>query len=150
MLEDTPSPPQSDDPLFQIEGVKGTCRVMCFYPKSNVTIALMSINDIVTVISRYSIKYINIVHFNNFFLFSWIQQLEELGKTYTWVQIFENKGTMMGCSNHHPHCQIWACSFLPNEPRIKDINQREYLEKHGRPMLMDYVDRELKAKVRNV
>ncbi|XP_001943396.2 probable galactose-1-phosphate uridylyltransferase [Acyrthosiphon pisum] len=132
MLEDTPSPPQSDDPLFQIEGVKGTCRVMCFYPKSNVTIALMSINDIVTVIS------------------SWIQQLEELGKTYTWVQIFENKGTMMGCSNHHPHCQIWACSFLPNEPRIKDINQREYLEKHGRPMLMDYVDRELKAKIRIV
>ncbi|CAI6362214.1 unnamed protein product [Macrosiphum euphorbiae] len=132
MLEDTPSPPPSDDPLFQIEGVKGTCRVMCFYPKSNVTIALMSINDIVTVIS------------------SWIQQLEELGKTYTWVQIFENKGTMMGCSNHHPHCQIWACSFLPNEPRIKDINQREYLEKYGRPMLMDYVDRELKAKIRIV
>lgn len=82
-----------------------------------------------------------------FFFYSWIQQLEELGKTYTWVQIFENKGTMMGCSNHHPHCQIWACSFLPNEPRIKDIHQREYLEKHGRPMLMDYVDRELKAKV---
>jgi len=56
MLEDTPSPPQSDDPLFQMEGVKGTCRVMCFYPKSNVTISLMSINDIVTVISRYSLK----------------------------------------------------------------------------------------------
>lgn len=55
MLEDTPSPPQSDDPLFQIEGVKGTCRVMCFYPKSNVTIALMSINDIVTVITRYNL-----------------------------------------------------------------------------------------------
>jgi len=55
MLEDTPSPPQSDDPLFQIEGVKGTCRVMCFYPKSNVTIALMSIKDIVNVISRYNL-----------------------------------------------------------------------------------------------
>lgn len=65
------------------------------------------------------------------------------------MQIFENKGTMMGCSNHHPHCQIWACSFLPNEPCIKDINQREYLEKYKRPMLMDYVHRELKAKVDN-
>lgn len=53
----------------------------------------------------------------------------------------------MGCSNHHPHCQIWACSFLPNEPRIKDKKQRKYLEKYGRPMLMDYVNRELKAKV---
>lgn len=82
-----------------------------------------------------------------FFLFSWIEQFEELGKIYTWVQIFENKGTMMGCSNHHPHCQIWACSFLPNEPFIKNINQKEYLEKYGRPMLMDYVERELKAKV---
>lgn len=56
----------------------------------------------------------------------------------------------MGCSNHHPHCQIWASSFLPNEPRIKDINQREYMEKYGRPMLMDYVERELKAKVDNI
>lgn len=55
---------------------------------------------------------------------------------------------MMGCSNHHPHCQIWACSFLPNEPYIKDKKQREYFEKYGRPMLMDYTDRELKAKVR--
>jgi len=70
MLEDTPSPPPSDDPLFQIEGVKGTCRVMCFYPKSNVTIALMTINDIVTVISRYNLKYINIVHFYYFFIFT--------------------------------------------------------------------------------
>jgi len=86
----------------------------------------------------------------NFIISSWIEQLEELGKTYTWVQIFENKGAMMGCSNHHPHCQIWACSFLPNEPRIKDINQREYLEKYGRPLLVDYIERELKAKVSNI
>lgn len=55
MLEDTPSPHQSDDPLFQIGGVQGTCRVMCFHPKSNITIALMTINDIVNVITRYSL-----------------------------------------------------------------------------------------------
>lgn len=152
MLEDTPSPLQNDDPLFRIEGVQGTCRVMCFHPKSNVTIALMSINDIVTVITRYNFLLLEYIHsyYFYFFIFSWIEQLEELGKMYTWVQIFENKGTMMGCSNHHPHCQIWACSFLPNEPRIKDINQREYMEKYGRPMLMDYVERELKAKVDNI
>lgn len=108
----------------------------------------MSINDIVTVINRYKLYNFKVVVFIHLLFFlSWIEQLEELGKTYAWVQIFENKGTMMGCSNHHPHCQIWACSFLPNEPRIKDINQREYLEKYGRPMLMDYVERELKAKV---
>lgn len=52
LLDDTPTPPKNDDPLFQIEGVQGTCRVMCFHPKSNVTIALMTINEIVTVITR--------------------------------------------------------------------------------------------------
>ena len=53
----------------------------------------------------------------------------------------------MGCSNPHPHCQIWASTFIPNEGRIKDIHQREYFEKHGRPMLLDYVNAELEKKV---
>ncbi|XP_050535572.1 probable galactose-1-phosphate uridylyltransferase [Daktulosphaira vitifoliae] len=132
MLENTPEPPLSNDPLFRIEGVQGTCRVMCFHPKSNVTISLMNIDEIKCVID------------------CWVEQLKDLGKQYTWVQIFENKGTMMGCSNHHPHCQIWSCSFLPNEPHIKDINQKNYFVKYGRPMLMDYVERELKAKERIV
>ena len=53
----------------------------------------------------------------------------------------------MGCSNPHPHCQIWASSFMPNEPRIKDVYQREYYEAHGRPLLLDYVNAELKKQV---
>lgn len=53
----------------------------------------------------------------------------------------------MGCSNPHPHCQIWASSFVPNEPRIKDENQLAYFMKHGRPLLMDYVKRECFKKV---
>ncbi|KAG8535817.1 hypothetical protein GDO81_027708, partial [Engystomops pustulosus] len=53
-------------------------------------------------------------------------------------QIFENKGAMMGCSNPHPHCQIWASNFLPNEARTEDWTQREYLERHGTPMLLEY------------
>nr|XP_023019861.1 probable galactose-1-phosphate uridylyltransferase [Leptinotarsa decemlineata] len=57
---------------------------------------------------------------------------------------------MMGCSNPHPHCQIWASTFLPNEARIKDVNLREYYEKYKRPMLMDYVERELEKKERIV
>lgn len=79
--------------------------------------------------------------------FRWIKQAKELGATYDWVQIFENKGSIMGCSNPHPHCQIWASSFMPNEPRIKDVYQREYYETHGRPLLLDYVNAELKKQV---
>lgn len=78
----------------------------------------------------------------------WIEQFNELGKRFIWVQIFENKGAIMGCSNPHPHCQIWASSFLPNEPRIKDIHQKNYYQKYKRPMLMDYVEKELKKEVR--
>lgn len=79
--------------------------------------------------------------------FRWIDQVVELGLVYEWVQIFENKGAVMGCSNPHPHCQIWASSFLPNEPRIKDEKQRDYYTNHGRPMLLDYVNRELEKNV---
>jgi len=77
----------------------------------------------------------------------WIEELTELGKKYIWVQIFENKGAIMGCSNPHPHCQIWASSFFPNEPRIKEHYQLEYYKKYRRPLLMDYVVKELKKKV---
>lgn len=69
---------------------------------------------------------------------------------YTWVQIFENKGAAMGCSNPHPHCQIWSSSFLPNEPSIKEQHLLAYHQKHGRPLLDDYVDRELQRKERIV
>jgi UDPglucose--hexose-1-phosphate uridylyltransferase len=79
--------------------------------------------------------------------YRWIEQTVELGKIYDWVQIFENKGAIMGCSNPHPHCQIWASSFTPNEPRIKDIHQLEYYEKHGRPLLLDYANAEIKKQV---
>ena len=77
----------------------------------------------------------------------WIEQMQELGSKYTWVQIFENRGAIMGCSNPHPHCQIWASSFFPNLPKIKDANQKLYFEKHGVPLLMHYVQRELQRKV---
>lgn len=80
----------------------------------------------------------------------WIKQFNELSKKYTWVQIFENKGAAMGCSNPHPHCQIWSCSFLPSEPETKDKRLREYFEKFGRPMLDDYVKKELVKKERIV
>lgn len=94
-----------------------------------------------------SFEYFWNLSIHKYFSNRWIEQFEELSKKFLWVQIFENKGAIMGCSNPHPHCQIWAASFFPNEPRIKDMFQKEYYEKCKRPMLMDYVQRELEKKV---
>ncbi|MGK0603602.1 galactose-1-phosphate uridylyltransferase, partial [Yokenella regensburgei] len=66
-----------------------------------------------------------------------------LGETWPWVQVFENTGAAMGCSNPHPHGQVWANSFLPNDVEREDRLQREYHQQHGTPMLFDYVQREL-------
>lgn len=80
----------------------------------------------------------------------WQAQLAELSQKYLWVQIFENKGAAMGCSNPHPHGQIWANSFLPNEVAKADQSQRNYFQKHGSVLLLDYVQRELELKERVV
>lgn len=74
---------------------------------------------------------------------TWMKEVESLQSKYTWVQVFENKGEIMGCSNPHPHSQIWASSFLPNEPRIEDGNQRSYFQQHSSPLLLDYAKREV-------
>lgn len=132
LLEDIPLPPESDDPLFQTKGARGTCRVMCFHPKSNKTLPTMTPKEIRTVID------------------SWIKEYNDLAKKYTWVQIFENKGSAMGCSNPHPHCQMWACSFLPSEPENKDRRMREYYENNGKTMLEDYVRKEMLKRERIV
>ena len=132
LLEDVPLPPESDDPLFQTGGARGTCKVMCFHPKSNKTLPTMCPKEIRNVID------------------AWIKEFKVLAKKYTWVQIFENKGAAMGCSNPHPHCQIWACSFFPSEPKNKDERLRAYFEKYGRPLLDDYVKKESMKKERVV
>lgn len=118
--------------LKYFRSAKGTCRVICYHPHSNVYLTNLSIKEVVTVIDE------------------WINQLIELGKKYSWVQIFENRGAMMGCSNPHPHCQIWASTFLPNEPRIKDLNLKKFFDKYKKPMLMNYVEKELKNRERIV
>ena len=71
----------------------------------------------------------------------------ELGKKWTWVQIFENRGALMGCSNAHPHCQIWASSYLPNEIRVKNEHLKKYYNQHSSPLLIDYMRKEFVKKV---
>ncbi|XP_076339457.1 galactose-1-phosphate uridylyltransferase isoform X2 [Tachypleus tridentatus] len=132
LLENVPDPGPSQHPLFRAEAACGLCEVMCFHPRSDVTLPLMTLCEINEVISK------------------WIERTLELGKKYRWVQIFENKGKIMGCSNPHPHCQIWASSFLPNEAHVEDQSQKDYYRKHGVPMLVEYVNQELQMQERNV
>lgn len=119
-------------PLLKYGEARGSCRVMCFHPHTNVTLPLMTEKEIRAVIDE------------------WTAQCLDLGKTFNWVQLFENKGQAMGCSNPHPHCQIWASSYLPNTAARKDKAQREYMKTHGKSMLVDYVKLETEQKERIV
>src|SRR5258708_3210306 len=124
LLPDAPAAEPATEPLFRVQPVRGECRVICFSPRHDLTLAQMDTPDIGRVIDV------------------WAEQVTELGKTYRWVQLFENKGAVMGCSNPHPHGQVWAGSALPNEPAAEDRNQRLYLDQHSSPMLVDVALRE--------
>ncbi len=130
LLADTPTGPQEIAPLMQAEAVVGTSRVICFSPRHDLTLPLMSLPDIRRVVDV------------------WAEQIADLGQTYRWVQVFENKGEAMGASNPHPHGQVWASSFLPTLPAREHERQRAWFEAHGRPLLLDYLDQELAAEGR--
>ena len=112
----------------------GVCRVICFSPRHDLTLATMSPEAIEIV-----------VH-------TWMGQFRELGGLdhINHVQIFENRGAMMGASNPHPHCQVWATASIPLEPAKELSSQRAYLKSHGRCLLCDYVDLEARQHVRIV
>ena len=124
MMADAPEAPARDDDLFQLRSVRGTSRVICFSPDHSRSLPELSLDAIGKVIR------------------AWMDQTADLGAQYRWVQVFENKGAMMGCSNPHPHGQIWATSDMPTEVEREDDSQRAYFAKHGRPMLLDYAERE--------
>lgn len=124
LLDDGSMIPDDGDPLIRGAAAHGACRVLCFSPRHDLTLAEMPIEDIGRVIE------------------AWVVQSEELGRRFPWVQVFENKGEMMGCSDPHPHGQLWATDLVPQEPAKEERSQRSYLAGHGRPLLMDYLDRE--------
>jgi len=121
-----------DEGLLKAENVSGKCNVICFSPRHDLTLAEMELEDIQKVVEV------------------WCSQNKKLGKKFRWVQIFENRGEVMGSSNPHPHGQIWASSFLPNEILREDENQKKYLQENGRILLTEYVQFELKKKERVV
>lgn len=133
LLPDTPlETGMASHPLMQIQPQRGTCRVICFSPRHDLTLPELPLPEIRNVVNL------------------WADQTTELGQNHQWVQVFENKGDVMGCSNPHPHGQIWAGTALPNEPAKEDANQRAYLQQHGRVLLLDYLALELEQKTRIV
>lgn len=125
LLPDVPDSPPPDNPLLVAQAVRGTGRVLCFSPRHDLTLPLMPLEEIRRVVDL------------------WAAQISELGARYRWVQVFENKTEMMGASNPHPHGQIWASDFLPNQIALEDRHQRAYYEKHGSPLLLDYARLEI-------
>ena len=120
---DTPVDSFNRDGLLMAESEPGLCRVLCFSPRHNLTIAGMAPADLRKVVD------------------AWVEQYIEIGShpAIEYVQIFENRGAMMGASNPHPHGQIWSTGFVPDEPAAETESQREHLARTGRCLLCDYV-----------
>jgi UDPglucose--hexose-1-phosphate uridylyltransferase len=120
--------------LMLSESESGTCRVVCFSPRHDLTLARMAVQEILSVVDV------------------WVEQYAEMGSLpyVNYVQIFENRGEMMGCSNPHPHGQIWANQSIPNEPHKEQESQRAYAEKYGACLLCAYLDMEARAQTRIV
>lgn len=127
--------PQTSDALLEgdarglilARGEPGVCRVICFSPRHDLTLATLDAASVREVVSL------------------WAEQYAELGtlRAINYVQIFENRGAMMGASNPHPHCQVWANSTMPNLPETEQRAQQEYRSANGGCLLCDYLQLEL-------
>jgi UDPglucose--hexose-1-phosphate uridylyltransferase len=130
----TPAREIQEKGLLVARSEAGRCRVVCFSPRHDLTIARMSVPALRNVVD------------------TWTREFSELGSDphIRSVQIFENRGAMMGCSNPHPHGQIWANESLPNELAKELAAFREYRQLHGTTLLQDYLELELEKQERLV
>lgn len=126
------APESVGDGVFVAHEESGTCRVVCFSPRHDLTLAEMDLPDIERVIDV------------------WASQTAELGEDHSWVQVFENRGSAMGASNPHPHGQIWATSGVPTIIAAEDEHQRRHLASTGAVLLETYTQREQEAGTRTV
>lgn len=126
LMPETPGP-SGGDPVFQIGAARGTARVICYSPDHSQTMADMDVAAIGKVVD------------------CWAEESASLGTRFANVQIFENKGAMMGCSSPHPHGQIWASDFVPSEVADEDREQAAWLSTRGRALLDEVIERELEA-----
>ncbi len=121
LLPDAPAPTDSNL-LFRAEGARGLSRVICFSPDHGKTLPQLPLSQIEGIID------------------TWAAQIADLGSTYANVQVFENKGAMMGCSNPHPHGQVWATYYVPQELATEDRTQAAWAG--AKPMLLELAERE--------
>jgi UDPglucose--hexose-1-phosphate uridylyltransferase len=112
------------DGLLVAAGERGTCQVMCFSPRHDVTLAGMEPSDVRGVVD------------------AWADVTSSLAKDWPWVQVFENRGATMGASNPHPHGQVWAASAIPTRAARELHTQRRYLDRTGHALLFDYARQE--------
>ena len=123
LVSETPEDTWGPNELVRAEGEPGVCRVVCFSPRHDLTLGQMTPEDVLPVVDR------------------WADEYQSLGNLpyVRYVQIFENRGEMMGCSNPHPHGQIWASASIPNQVLREQESQLDYLQRHGRTLLQDYL-----------
>jgi len=132
LLQDTEEGRIDEEGLLIAETEKGICKVIAFTPRHDLTLPEMEVSDIKKVVDVWQSEFSSLAEND------WIK----------YIQIFENKGSIMGCSNPHPHGQIWAESKLPMEILKEEKQQRDYFEKHNRSLLLDYLNLELKKNER--
>jgi UDPglucose--hexose-1-phosphate uridylyltransferase len=127
LMLDTPPGTLNRDDLLRAESERGTCRVVCFSPRHDLTLAQMDIASLCRVVD------------------AWVEQYEELSRhpCVNYVQVFENRGAMMGASNPHPHGQIWATEHIPVNVSREAAAQLAYSQTHERSLLSDYLALEL-------
>ena len=125
--------------LFKVESVRGNCFVICFSPKHNVTIPQMKHDELVNVVGAWQQLYNNLS-----------KEARDDGKPFKYVQIFENKGTAMGCSNLHPHGQAWCLESIPSEVSQELKSFQKYKTENHCDLLGDYVKLELQERTRIV
>lgn len=123
-----------NDGLFNVKSEKGICKVICFSPDHSKTVPQLTSEDVYKVVKVWQDEYRTLG--NNDFI--------------NHIQIFENKGAAMGCSNPHPHCQVWAQESIPEIVSKEDSHQKDYYTKHGMTLLQEYVNQELQRKERIV
>lgn len=121
-------------PLLVADPTPGLCRVVCFSPRHDLTLPELSLPQVEAVVK------------------TWSEQTSELAAHdfIHYVQVFENKGEIMGCSNPHPHSQIWASAHIPNEPAKELSAQHNYHYENNEPLLLDYLEEERKQASRIV
>ncbi len=126
LLPNTPREEQNERGLLVAQGEPGVCRVICFSPRHDLTLARMSQAEIRQVMDVWAAQYLELAACPGI----------------SYVQVFENRGSMMGASNPHPHCQLWATVDVPNEPAKEQRCMREYALQKSACLLCDYMELE--------